>query len=93
MKFKEHLNEDTIDNIAKMVDRNDHNLAMVLGASYLKLKKYQDIFKAIDKIANIERSMPSELSKYRYSKYKEMMDIAKKKLSPKEYQRFYAFLV
>lgn len=82
------LNEDEIDKIAKMTDRNDHDGALIAGAVYLKHKKLEKIFRAIASIHDVEGSMPRSLDTYRYEKSKELWNYASQELDPVTLDRF-----
>ena len=69
----------------KLTDRNQHTQTLILLATYLKSKKHQTVLKLIDDISNAEGSLPSEISKYRDSVYKELTVLAKKSMNAKEY--------
>lgn len=62
----------------KLTDRNQHTQTLILLATYLKSKKHQTVLEAIKDINNAEGSLPSEISKYRDSVYKELTVLAKK---------------
>ena len=65
--------------IAKLTDRNDHTGSVMELATFLNdntsIKKLQ----AIETIHTIEGSMPTEISKYRSSVLKDLMDKFKSK--------------
>jgi hypothetical protein len=75
--------------IARLTDRNDHNTAMMEGAKLLGLKSLAKKLELIGKLHILEGHMPGSLLTYRRSLYDELMAVAKKKLSPKNYDAFY----
>ena len=66
--------------IEKLTDYNNHGEARLEIASFFKHKKYIDIFTLVNKIHDIERSLPMKLGHYREDVYDEML-----KLISKEY--------
>ena len=73
------------DKMEKFTDNNQHTESLMALATYLKSKKHQTVLKSIDGIHNAEGSLPSEISKYRDSIYKELTVLAKKSMNAKEY--------
>ena len=73
--------------IAKQTDWNDHGGAILTAAVLLKEKKLADRVRLVMKIHEIEGHMPFPLIQYRDGLYKEMVAVAKQKLSPDEYDR------
>ena len=93
IQLRESLNEANNDaafkKIYKMTDYNDHSGAIIEGLKFLKETKMVKMAEAVKELHNLEGHMPSELMKYRDSLYDRMMSIAKKKLSPEDYKKFY----
>ena len=65
--------------IAKLTDRNDHTASVMELATFLNNTKAVKILQAIETIHTIEGSMPTEISKYRSSVLKDLMDKFKSK--------------
>ena len=65
--------------IAKLTDRNDHTRAVLELATFLNDTKSFKKLEAVDTINTIEGSMPSEISKYRDSILKDLMNKVKSK--------------
>lgn len=68
------MNIDTAKKISHLTEINNHNQAIIEIASYYDyLKKYLNIFLAIQAIHNYEGSMPFALVGYRSQKINEML--------------------
>ena len=65
--------------IAKLTDRNDHTGSVMELATFLNDTKSVKKLQAIETIHTIEGSMPTEISKYRSSILKDLMDKFKSK--------------
>jgi hypothetical protein len=65
--------------IAKLTDRNDHTGSVMELATFLNDTKSVKKLQAIETIHTIEGSMPTEISKYRSSVLKDLMDKFKSK--------------
>jgi hypothetical protein len=65
--------------IAKLTDRNDHTGSVIELATFLNDTKSVKKLQAIETIHTIEGSMPTEISKYRSSVLKDLMDKFKSK--------------
>ena len=68
-----------IKKIAKLTDRNDHTASVIELATFLNNTKALKLLQAIETIHDIEGSMPTEISKYRSSILKDLMDKFKSK--------------
>ena len=68
-----------IEKVAKLTDRNDHTGAVIELATFLNDTKSVKLLQAIQTIHTIEGSMPSEISKYRDSILKDLMNKFKSK--------------
>ena len=71
-----------IEKIAKLTDRNDHTGSVMELATFLNDNKSIKKLQAIETIHTIEGSMPTEISKYRSSVLKDLMDKFKSKYGP-----------
>lgn len=65
--------------IAKLTDRNDHTGSVIELATFLNDTKSVKKLQAVETIHTIEGSMPTEISKYRSSVLKDLMDKFKSK--------------
>jgi hypothetical protein len=65
--------------IAKLTDRNDHTASVMELATFLNDTKSVKKLQAVETIHTIEGSMPTEISKYRSSVLKDLMDKFKSK--------------
>jgi hypothetical protein len=63
--------------IAKQTDENDHTGAKITIAKLCGFRDFVQVFEAIEKLHNIEGSLPTELSDYRMRKGVEMMERVK----------------
>jgi len=74
--------------LAKMTDDNEHSEALVyLASQVLKNKKMAKMAKAVADIQDALGYLTPELSKFSYEEiHKPMMSLAKRKLSPEDYQ-------
>lgn len=77
--------------IAELTDQNAHGEALVvacdiLGAPALKVKK---MIEHVNAICDLEGSLPSGLSEYRYGLYQRVMQIAKMKMTESGFEKFY----
>jgi hypothetical protein len=75
--------------IADMTDRNEHGKSLEMIAKFFKLDYFSNIFTGINMISDAERHLPNELSKYRYSKYKDMFEIIKRNFGEEVYSKVY----
>jgi hypothetical protein len=75
--------------IARMTADNLHTDAIIAGAKLLGNKRIQKIAELIDKIHEVEGSMPSELITYRNSIQKQLGDQAKEQLTPEQLNLWY----
>ena len=65
--------------IAKLTDNNDHTKSVLELATFLNNTKAVKLLQAIETIHTIEGSIPSEISKYRSSILKDLVDKFKSK--------------
>jgi hypothetical protein len=82
------MTKDIVFQIEELTVNNNFIESYVLGAQYLKHKNLENIFKAIQKIQEIEGSLPYNLKDYRYEQVNKMLKYAEKILSASEYDRF-----
>lgn len=78
-----------ISKIEKMTDWNDHAGAIKAGYKLLGDKKGEKILDLISKLHMEIGHMPDELMTLRSYYYKDMMEKAKKKFSPEDYEKFH----
>lgn len=83
------FNGSVVSAIAEMTDRNDHTEALIAGARMLGYKHIVDKLEMVKKLQSLEGHLPHPLSTYRYDLYKQLMERAKKDLTPDQYKRFY----
>jgi hypothetical protein len=75
--------------IKKLTARNDATKAYILGCKMLGATPLVKKLELVSKIQDLEGYLPSGLNTYRYSIYQEMLEIAKGRLTPDEYDQFY----
>ena len=80
---------DKIAKINKMTELNDNGGAILEGAKMLGNKSIADRVKLVMKLHILEGGMPNDLMNYRHGLYKELMYLAKKKLSKDNYEKFH----
>jgi len=80
---------DMVEVVADLTDINDNNNAYATIAQFFRMKKYVDIFDHIMEIQHIEGYMPEGLNTYRYTLYKEMMEIIRKHEGKEVYDLVY----
>ena len=85
-----NFNAKVIVKIANLTGDNNHVAALVAGAGMLKLTKLMKKFKLIQQLQELEGELPNDLSKYRYTLYKSLMEQAKQNLKPEEYEQFHS---
>ena len=68
---------DLVEVVADLIDINDHINAYATIAKFFGYKKYMKIFEYIMAIQDIEGYLPEGLNTYRYTLYKEMMNVIK----------------
>lgn len=78
-----------VEQIKKMTQQNDHGSALVSGALMLGHRRLAEKLDSVANLVRLEGSIPQTLKKYRDDLYKELMDYAKKTLSPDDYKLFY----
>jgi len=88
-RIEEAKSKDPYAAIAKMTDYNDHGGAIFAGANLIGAKSIAKRVELVMKIHEIEGGMPYDLMKYRTSLYKELMGLAKKKLSKDDFEKFH----
>lgn len=75
--------------IKKATSRNDHQGALILGAAALGATQLKKKLELVKQLHTLEGSMPSSLGAYRDQCYKDLLALAKQKLSAKDYDAFY----
>jgi hypothetical protein len=78
MSYSYEALEKLVGEVAESTDINAITDSYLNIADFFKYKKYILIFDYIAKIQDIEKSMPYELSQYRYTVYSEMMKLIKR---------------
>ena len=79
-----------VEEIADATANNDHTYAMILGAQWLKLPHIEEELNKIYQTHLELGHMPMELMNKRFELYKEMMDLARRGLSPQDFKRFHS---
>ena len=85
MNWEQRLKE-----ISVLTDYNDHNGAYQLGAHILEHTLLEKKLKMVGEIRDLQGSVDMNLGNYQYALYNELMEFAKKKLTPKDYYAFYS---
>jgi hypothetical protein len=83
------FNPETVAQIAKLTDNNDHGKALAVGAKMLGLKDLEKKVILVGELHKLEGSLPSGLKQYRDTLYDTLMAEAKKLLGDAEYKQFY----
>ena len=83
------LDEAVLKEIAELTDINNHTEASLLGAKALKATKLVKKLELVLKLQDLEGHLPMGLSEYRTRLNKELMEAAKRALSPEDYERFH----
>jgi hypothetical protein len=83
------LNEGTLKEIAELTDINNHTEALVFGAKAIKATKLVKRLELLLKLQDLEGHLPMALSQYRNGLADELMEAAKRALSPEDYEKFH----
>jgi adenosine deaminase len=75
--------------LKRLTSGNYHTEAYILAAKTLGAKKLEQKFAAIDKLRELDGGLDSNLSKYQYRVYQDLMEVAKQLLSDEVYKLFY----
>lgn len=75
--------------LKKLTSGNNASEAYLLAAKTLGNKKLEQKFLAIKKLRDLDGYLDSNLSKYRYTVYQELMEFAKQILNEEVYKLFY----
>lgn len=86
--ISENINTNRISNIATLTKRNNHTVALRDGLLMIGMHKYAKIVDNIIAIQDIEKYLPSELSKYENRIFSKMKDRAKQILNKEDYTKF-----
>lgn len=62
--------------LKRLTSGNHHNEAYLLAAKTLGAKKLEQKFQAIEKLMDLDGHLDSNLSKYSYSTYQDLMEFA-----------------
>lgn len=74
------MNKEQLETLESMTANNSHGLARIYIAKHFKyLKKYEDILQEINKIHELEGSMPHNLSVYRSEITEQMLEMIENK--------------
>jgi len=100
MKFKDFLNESSsssdvdsiVKKLSKLTDHNDHNTASMEFAKFLGATRIEKVLNHVSAIADITRSMPSDLSKFRYSLLQELKVLLYQKFDKSDADRIWSSL-
>jgi hypothetical protein len=83
------ISDDVFKEIAGLTDSNNHTEANLLGAKTLKATALVKKLELVSKLQDLERSMPHTLGQYRYGLHQQLMEVAKRSLSPEDFERFH----
>lgn len=79
---------DTVKEIAKLTDNNDHAKALLTGAKMLGLTGLVKKLELVVKLQELEGRLPNGLKQYRDGLYDDLMDQATRLLGDDEYRQF-----
>lgn len=83
------LNPTDLARLKGLTSRNNHSAALVLAAKMLGLTAMMRKFELVDQLIKLEGHKPKNLSDYSYALYEQLIEQAKRSLSPEDYEQFY----
>ena len=87
--YKEEDLEDLIEIVGDLTHDNDHTNAYATIANFFGFKALTKLFELIMEIQEVEGSLPSEISKYRYELYQLLMTSVKREAGKDVYERIH----
>lgn len=83
------FDSDTVKEIAKLTDNNNHTEALIEGAKMVGATKLVKKLELVFKLQDLEGHMPVGLREYRDQLSKELDSLAKRDMSDEEFESFH----